>query len=336
MKKTRIIVPGMAVIAFSTAAAIAGSVAWFTASRTVTISAGSYAVVKTTSNLEAKLFDGVGTSVRLVDGNYAVDFEGRLTDASFNHLSGSIFKPNGNGTAIDGEGTVALGSYDTTDEDSIAALATALDRGTITINSTDVNVYSAATFDIEFSMNFGSGWETAKQVGLYLDNTASKSSFTVSGGAAAVTATGFRMAFYSTNTAARSTVFADLQTDVQDADGDPETVGDVHVCKYVSSATNFAGTEYGADGAYDLIDATWDEALPTSSTTRAEAEARPDLLAIFTPAQDAVKIRFTVVCWFEGTDPNVVDQDVLANYQTVISNLVFEAIDLNPAANSTP
>ena len=55
MKKTRIIAPALAIIAFSTAASIAGSVAWFTASRQVTINAGSYAVVKTNSDLTVEL-----------------------------------------------------------------------------------------------------------------------------------------------------------------------------------------------------------------------------------------------------------------------------------------
>ena len=117
MKKSRIIVPGMAVIAFSTAAAIAGSVAWFTASRTVTISAGSYAVVKTTTNLEVELFDGVGTTVTNSDDNYSVTFGGKLTDASFNHLQGNIFRPDGTGKAIDST-IVSLGSYDTSDPNS--------------------------------------------------------------------------------------------------------------------------------------------------------------------------------------------------------------------------
>lgn len=324
MKKTRIIVPGMAVIAFSTAAAIAGSVAWFTASRTVTIDAGSYAVVKTTANLEAKLFDGVGTSVT----ENSVTFNDRLTDASFNHLQGKIIEPNSNGTGV-GE-VLTLSSYDLTTSAGVASLAGDVERGTVSVGSGSTavtkTVYSIATFDIEFSMNFGANWESAKDVGLYLDNTTAsgathaKSYFSTSG--TPVTATGFRMAFYSTDSAANKRVFADLQTDVQDLDEDGI---DDHACMYVADETNFEGTTY----TDDLIDFTWDQALPTASTTRADAVARPDLLAIFEPAQDAVKIRFTVVCWFEGTDPNVVDQDLIANYQQVAASLVFEAVDLN-------
>ena len=160
-------------------------------------------------------------------------------------------------------------------------------------------------------MNFGSTSETAKDVGLYLNNTANKTSVTLNGSGELVTATGFRMAFYSTETGANKRVLADLQTAAN--------------CKYVAAQNNYVGTAY----TDDLIDSAYDAALPTSETTRAAATNRPDLLYIFEPAQDPVTVRFTVVCWFEGTDPNVVDQDELAKYQEVIASLVFDAVDLN-------
>ena len=297
MKKSRIIVPGMAVIAFSTAAAIAGSVAWFTASRTVTISAGSYAVVKTTSNLDIELSAGVGTSVD--NETDTVSFSGLLTDGSFNHIEGNIYTPNASGDAI--------------------AKETALSANNLARELTRVEdlggkvVYTAATFDIEFSMNFGATWQTAKDVGLYLDCREAKSAFTVDGGDAAVTATGFRMGFYSTDTNGQKRVFADLQSESS--------------CKYVASTSNFTGTAYSGD----LIDSSYAAALPTSETTRAAATSRPDFLGFFEPGEDAVTLTFTVVCWFEGTDPNIVDQTEADYYQTVISNLVFEAVDLNAA-----
>ena len=62
MKKTRILIPAMAMIAFSTAASIAGSVAWFTANRQTSVNAGTYAVVKTTANLECEVTGVLGTT----------------------------------------------------------------------------------------------------------------------------------------------------------------------------------------------------------------------------------------------------------------------------------
>lgn len=312
MKKSRIIVPAMAVIAFSTAASIAGSVAWFTASRQVTINGGSYAVVKTNSNLEVTLAAGVGTS--LGSGENQIVFNGKLTDASFNHNTPTgetddhgqtFYEPNEAGTAI-GD------SYTLTDPQ----LATKLVRATLT---GDVTVYSAATFNITFTMKFGAASATRKDVGLFLNNTASQSAFTVDGGAAAKTATGFRMAFVPTSvqsgSSAKPKVFADLQTSGN--------------CKYVAGPSNFNGTSYSAG---DLIDSAYNTALPTSETTREAALARNDYLATFTAAEGSVNITFTVVCWFEGTDPNIEDQPNATDYQTVVSKLVFDAVDLNAAA----
>ena len=62
MKKSKLIVPALAIIAFSTAASITGTVAWFTANRQVTINAGNYTVVKTSADLDCDLADGFQTT----------------------------------------------------------------------------------------------------------------------------------------------------------------------------------------------------------------------------------------------------------------------------------
>ena len=222
MKKSRIIVPAMAVIAFSTAASIAGSVAWFTASRTVTISGGTYAVVKTTTNLTAELSAGIGTAVNATDGT-KIDFSGKLTDASFNHdlTSGKKFYvPNGAGTAIEKEITLA----------DAEAAPTKMVRATIHETSGDVTVYTAATFKITFKMDFGSG---SPNVALFLNCGVNKSKFATDG--TAYTAKGFRMAFVPTATDSTSgsvgvsKVLAGLQSELDD----PSAESPVTQIKYV-------------------------------------------------------------------------------------------------------
>ena len=312
MKKSRIIVPAMAVIAFSTAASIAGSVAWFTASRQVTINGGSYAVVKTNSNLEVAVAAGVGTSLGAAERT--IVFNDKLTDGSFNHnkptelnpKGWSIYAPNSAGTAIERE--IALVGNDDLATDLVR---TTLDGG--------VKVYTAVTFKLTFTMKFGPESPERKDVGLFLNNTASQSEFTTT--SSPVTATGFRMAFVPTNiqsgSEGKSKVFADLQTSGN--------------CKYVSSTSDFTGTSYAAG---DLIDISYNAALPTSSTERNVATARADYLGTFVAPTGAgsVSLEFTVVCWFEGTDPNIVDQASADDYQTVTAKLVFDAVDLKAAA----
>ena len=154
MKKSRIIVPAMAMIAFTSLASIAGSVAWFTASRQVTIAAGSYAVVKTTSNLECALSNGVGTTTD--SPTKTVTFGGKLTDGSFNHSTAKIYTPNDEGTGLAAAPKNEIGLND-------AELATKLVRATTSDSKT---VYTAVTWKVAFTVNFGA---TAGDYGLFLN-----------------------------------------------------------------------------------------------------------------------------------------------------------------------
>lgn len=306
MKKSRIIVPAMAVIAFSTAASIAGSVAWFTASRTVTISGGQYSVVKVTSNLDATLANGVGTSVT----GKQVTFTGKLTDASFNHnlTSGKKFYiPNG----LEGDAFAFTKSVDL-DQD-LDDLTDDLERTSITIESTAYTVYSAATFDITFDIDIGAG---QPNVALFLD--ASASSFTVTG--TAKTAKGFRMAFipklstFTENSIGVSKVFAKLQTATN--------------CKYVTGMSDKTGSAYTG---HDLMDSGY-----CSSFTMPSPNVDPDDLSGINaylgtaakPATGHALMTYTVVCWFEGTDPEIVNRETDADYQTVSVALSITGVDV--------
>lgn len=293
MKKSKIIVPAIAMIAFSTAASIAGSVAWFTASRQVTINAGTYAVVKTTSNLDAVLTGGVGTTVN----ESTVSFTGKLTDGSFSHANGNIYTPKqvGKDVKIDADKVYPVST----------ATAAQLLRTTLPGN---VPVYTAATFEIAFSMNFGAG---ANDVALYLN--AASSSFTNQSGGDAKTAKGFRMAFYPKTTPTGSSsvakVFADLQLAAK--------------CKYVAGTDNETGTAYEAN---TLVDSAYTTAVPESADV---STARPDYLGTFKAPATAgvVTIVYTVVAWFEGTDEEIRNRNINDEYQEVAASLTFDAVD---------
>ena len=320
MKKSRVIVPAMAVIAFSTAASIAGSVAWFTASRTVTISGGTYSVVKTTTNLDATLSAGIGTEVDSLDAT-KINFTGKLTDSSFNHdLSVlSFFVPNGAGDDIDHAVTLADAEADAPYDYEHTMVRATIPQ---TAPAEDIVVYTAATFKITFEMNFGSG---APDVALYLDcsNATSKSRFTTDG--TAKTAKGFRMALVPTaksNADGVSRVFAGLQTEYED----PTDTTSTRQIKYVAGTDNFAGSNY----AGDLIDSTYHDALPASGEALADVEDRVDYLGVFhNNASLKSSLTITVVAWFEGTDPEIVNRDLASEYQAVKSTLIFEAVDLH-------
>lgn len=305
MKKSRIIIPALAMIAFSVAASIAGTVAWFTASRTAQINAGTYAVVKTSAELKCVLSNGVGTTV----SDSTVSLNGNLlSDGSFSHKSSKVYTPNSEGTALDTEkGEIPL---------SDAQLATKLQRGTT--GTPAKTIYTAVTFNMAFTVSFGA---IEGDIGLYLDNGAGKSSFTVDGGADPITAKGFRMAIVPSETApegsaTRATVFADLQEFAK--------------CHYIggTSDTFLSGTAY-ASADNDLVDSAYNAALPTSATERSEAIARPDYLGYFGyKANSQVTLNYTVVAWFEGTDENIINRATAAEYQAVVAKLNFEAVNL--------
>lgn len=337
MKKTRILIPALAMIAFSTAASIAGSVAWFTASRTATVNAGTYAVVKTSANLKCVASAGVGTTASVVSDIQTISLgKNVLTDGSFNHKTGMIYQPNEAGDAIDTtarptdkiRGEVALSEVTGEGADT-----TLLERGLVNAGTANEGkVYSAVTFHLEFTIEYGGA---SGEYGLFLDcyNSADPahtgSSFTTSD-ATDYTAKGFRMAFYPTAESGengRATVFADLQDGgTWDHDKNAETAA-VNKIRYVAGRTNFVGTDYAA-GDYDLINSAYNTALPAASTvTRTNAANRPDYLGYFAyAANTSVKLNLEVVCWFEGTDPEIVNRAEEEEYQSVVASLQFEAV----------
>lgn len=152
MKKSKIIIPALGVLALSTAASITGTVAWFTANRTATITAGNFAVVKTGGDLSVTLGSGVGVAAGNIDNSTKTisGLAGSLTDASFNHTNAKVVVPNSGKTKV--LEAVALGD---------GQFANKMVR--------DTNIYSAITWDMTFSVTFPSTTANLLDLGLFLD-----------------------------------------------------------------------------------------------------------------------------------------------------------------------
>ena len=311
MKKTRIIIPALAMIAFSVAASITGTVAWFTANRTAQIDAGTYAVVKTTSDLDCTVADGLGTTATDNAANDVIAVNGKLSDASFDHANKLIYEPE-SGLSVGKKIPLASATADTNS-------STGLVRGTIP-GSTAVTVYTAVTWNVTFSLDFGA--VQSNDIGLFLD--LSQSSFTPSNETVASgnwdTAKGFRMAFVpqGTNAANGNTrVFADLQAAAK--------------CTYVGTQPNVGATLTGTDTSYTgktLIDNSSDAALASSYTETAAGNMSNYLGKFPYASNSAVELSFEVVCWFEGTDENIVNSTTghTTIFRDVTVELAFEAI----------
>ena len=152
MKKSKIIVPALAVLLLSTAASVTGTVAWFTANRVFEMKAGQFAVVNTKNNLEAVVVPGQGTQLSGTK-DILVSGTNTLTDASVNHNSATpnIVEPDENGTAV---GDV----YNIFDNASLA---------TNIVRDNTAHIYSAFTWDITFKMTFST--TAANPVGLFFN-----------------------------------------------------------------------------------------------------------------------------------------------------------------------
>ena len=111
MKKSKIIVPALAVLLLSTAASVTGTVAWFTASRTYRLTAGDFAVVNTKDNLECVLEGLYGTTADNEQKKITTKADYVLTDASLDHTDAKIpvTEPNADGVAV-GDRLGLLGS----------------------------------------------------------------------------------------------------------------------------------------------------------------------------------------------------------------------------------
>lgn len=162
MKKSKVIIPAIALLAFSVAASITGTVAWFTANRVATIKASSFAVVNTTTDLSVVLGQGVGTQVSVDSGsNHEISvLDGyKLTDGSLDHAQTShkIVSPDETGTLVGKE--VALASADRAATTAAAANSLIRDAATHT--------YTAFTWDMTFSVKFGGS--AGYNAGLFLD-----------------------------------------------------------------------------------------------------------------------------------------------------------------------
>ena len=319
MKKSKIIIPALAIIAFSTAASIAGSVAWFTASRTASLDAGTYAVVKTNADLAYDLTEGAGTTIQ-ENTKEAVVVDGKLTDGSVNHGTKKAYAPNANGTgfAADPKGEVDLTAAKSTLESNLLRGSFTTGTGTEAVTT---KIYTCVTWEVKFTISFGG---VPGDVGLFFN--AHDSVF--SAPTTQVTAKGYRIAFMP------KTAYASVANEVVVA-----PMQEAAKCAYVSDKTgtfpkNVAeGTGYGStdkliDSAYVATEKS-ESTLPSDGVAAATAEAREDYLGTFVYYAGAqVHLEYIVAVWFEGTDENIVNRALASEYQSVGATLVFDAINL--------
>ena len=145
MKKSKIIVPALLILTLSTAAAVTGTVAWFTGSRLVTISASAITAFDPEAGLKVTLADVAHTSTTTAEGHAdtpAAITIGALRDGSVDLTSAStatVYKANLN---AEGNGVA-----------SFATVASPYDAQTVKIGGNDVTLGYAAAYTATFALD---------------------------------------------------------------------------------------------------------------------------------------------------------------------------------------
>lgn len=286
MKKSKVLVPAMALLLFSTAASITGTVAWFTSVRTFETSAGEFTVKEVDGNLNVTLAAGQGTTAVKNNGTapgegekaekIAVAANSFLIDGSVDHATGKAYRLSRNPSD-----TERYHDYGT-------ASSTWLYRTDASSNK----YYIAMSWTMTFSYTFGT--ET-NAVGIYLNLKDSVfNNERHSGGienGTNDTAKGFRIAFVSdsgfnkvwgNNTV--GTLNTSANTDLTYVNSQTG-LGKYTSSNYMKHDSNYVTIADGTADAENLV-----ERIGTLTTSDADTVV-------------------TCIAWFEGTDPNVVTSD---------------------------
>ena len=94
MKKSKIILPAVALLTISTVAAASSTVAWFTAGRSVTVSGSTVAVYNPESSLKVTLgaVTDSGSTVDNTAGTQKINLPTHMRDGSVNASTGKIYR----------------------------------------------------------------------------------------------------------------------------------------------------------------------------------------------------------------------------------------------------
>ena len=276
MKKSKLLAPAFAFLALSTAAAVTGTVAWFTASRVVTINASAITAYNPEENLKVVLNDAteVGCSVGTSEGKDGIPATVttfHLRDASVNMLTqkayGSVLNETGAG----------IDSF----KDVTSNLSAGTYKDTSTNPASTVNIYYAAKYTASFSLYAGS---SDKTYDLLFDNSRTTIG-SISDTKTQALAAGLRIGVYVNSSS--YFVLAPYKTGEDTVDTDLD---------YVNGTNSTDTATYADANSFYKKDAT---------DNPGETYDLGDLQGSGTNLVTA-----TVWTWFEGTDPAIKNENI--------------------------
>ena len=317
MKKSKVIIPAMALLLFSTAASITGTVAWFTSSRVFTTTAGDFAVANVDGNLDVDLVGGVGTKIQdasqKAPGDSGYDKSTakilikdantyKFTHGSFDHTASTAWTLNKDSTGSNdkylSKGTLANATGTGTGQGEDNWIGTTTGTGVST-----VKYFVAMSWKMTFNYDFN---QEANNVGIYFNQGSSTIELAESNQATdktAKTINGFRVAFLPASGTAKIWGKRSLTYGGTVADNKYPNLGYV---KTAGTIDHYTTSEY-----LEASPATYTAAEDGTSETDATNKARIDrLFTLSKPSGDGAGTiaskEVNCVVWFEGEDPDVI------------------------------
>lgn len=315
MKKSKILVPALGLLALSTVASVTGTVAWFTASAKVNVSFTEFKIERLTENLLVSSANIMGVTVdsagAIIPTTYGTTYAS-LTHASVNlgtnNTKSEVWsKSSTNVTELkSGASEERFDNFVEGNEDMVAKWE---DPDT----KTKIKTLYALAWSSTFSYN------ADKKMNLYFDV---KSSFEGSSTDNTRTGRGFRLAMVRED--GSYVVWSPAQAQLMCyQDGSYPKEGDADIKKASCYVTGKTTTEaYDATVNGNLIyenDATVD----TIDSSDKGSTARKDCLGSFSTSVDEITIKF--IAWFEGEDPNVVDSGTLESVKADLGFYIRES-----------
>ena len=313
MKKSKIIIPAAAILALSVGASVTGTVAWFTAARSVNVTASNLAAIDTAGDLKVTLstVEGGGATVSKSQVTLAA-----LRDASF-------------------DGTNIYGC--TTDTGSVGGSTEVIRvTGTQLINNTPINVNVGAQPVSVYAVN---QWEatftTSSQFRMFLCFEPTKSKITdytkVVGGTNIYNAVRVMMQV-TDSSATKTVVWAPYTDDITDDSVYHVKEAGMVQTPFAAATTVFSADNYKKNDSEFLIEKfanVADDAIYTETSVIGTVKDGKNTLSQNLKNGSSVKVKFTL--WFEGIDSDCIssatDLNNLAGYTiNKVMNLSFYSL----------
>ena len=300
MKKAKILVPAMGMMLLSTAAAVSGTMAWFSANRSVSVTTNNFAIEALDGSLTAQAANLVGTTAdNTLPGNPVVSIISgyKLLDASFDEASGQekLYTDT-----VNDAGTI-------TGYTDLGALPSSADN--TAWKAASGNYYYGIAWSVTFTYTFKGD---VRDLDLFFDfasSTATASTVTA-GTNAYDTHKGFRIALMN---GSNRVVWAPFRSNTES-----EQTKTYH---HVSGQLTSNLTDY--TNHTDLLLA--DTSLAKAVDGQNGNTSRADYLGTITNSAGTGSQTVNFVCWYEGEDENVVNGADMDQVQTAMQFYVRTA-----------